>query len=678
MRSRTLRFTLVAVIAAAVSFPASAAPPRKHVIVDGSRARPVHTIPIFDEQGEQVRPEDNPAMPFSTRMTCGDCHDYDQIGMGRHFNSSSNVSKPGRLGEPWVLMDESTGTQLPLSYRDWPGTWRPGDVGMTHWDFVKQFGHHLPGGDMGEREEATPDPKARWDISGKLEINCLACHNASPDQNQSEWAIQVGRENLRWAATGSSSLGVVEFMASRLPNSYDIFVDGPNKDNSFASVPDVVYDQSRFNKKDFVFFDVTRDPPVNRCYFCHSTISGDLDAKNNYQWDPDVHMTAGLKCTDCHRNSLDHRVARGYEGEENKPEYASLTCEGCHLGKGAQGPESMGGRLGAPRPMHRGFPAIHFEKLTCTACHSGPMPKDKTGHVRTSRANRLGIHGRAQWDTQMPYILSPVFVREDNGKIGPREMIWPAFWGRLKDGKIAPIPLAQVTPIVDALREANRKAIEEAERQKAAQEAKPPEAEKPADEAKSDEAKPEEAKPEEAKPEAPEPAPSEETAPLTEAQIIAVLTQLSSQGEADGKPVYVSGGKVYQDARFGKGTLEASDHPAAQAYSWPFAHDVRPAARSLGSGGCGDCHDDKSPFFYGKVAADSPTGVGAPVEQTMAQLERLDGATLEALDGVAELRTAYIIAGVIAAILLGAALIHYGFMGLEGLFRLLVATGGKK
>src|SRR5213592_3522378 len=43
---------------------------------DGSRARPVHIIPLRDAEGAVIRPGDRPLLPFSTRQTCGaDCHD---------------------------------------------------------------------------------------------------------------------------------------------------------------------------------------------------------------------------------------------------------------------------------------------------------------------------------------------------------------------------------------------------------------------------------------------------------------------------------------------------------------------------------------------------------------------------------------------------------------------------
>ncbi len=698
------RASLSVAFLCAVAVVAVAAPPKKHVIVDGSRARPVHRIPLFDDMGQKVLSTDNPAQPFSTEMTCGDCHDYDKIAMGWHFNSTAGNTLPGRPGEPWVVADEETGTQLPVSYRGWSGTWNPADAGLTYWDFTKRFGRHMPGGDMGEREDPQLNPKARWEISGHLEINCLGCHNAANELNQSEWAVQAGRENFRWAATGASGLGIVNNMASRLPDYFD-FMNGPNRDSSWAAAPTVDYAANRFNKKGLVFFDVTDSPSVDHCYFCHSTIRADQDKNALWGSDVDVHVAAGLRCTDCHRNGLSHDIVRGYDGEQHAGNAASLTCRGCHLGdKSAQGVERMGGRLGAPRPLHKGLPPIHLEKLTCTACHSGVWPNaDKTGLVRTARANRLGIHGRAQWDTTVPYILSPVFIRQDNGVIAPHNMMYPAFWAFLKDGKLKPILPEDVKPLVVALRKEEAMAKEQAKAKEAAPaETAPAEtapAEQPAESAaekKSDsssgesdpasapEAKAEaksaegegegdkaEAKTEEAVAKEPEEAP--EIPPLTDSQIATILSRLVDKGE--GEPVYVAAGKLY---RASGGKLVASDHEAAKPYAWPVAHDVRPAAQALGSGGCTDCHSDENGFFSAQVKADAPANLGPVVTTKMYAFERLSPRFLGVLEEGVENWKIYIALVAILGVFLIFALLHYGLVGLEGLFRAFVAMGSKK
>jgi hypothetical protein len=393
-------------------------------------------LSLKDLDNRTILPTMKRAMPMSTRTTCGACHDYGVIAKGLHFNSAKATSS-GRPGEPWVLVDAATGTQLPMSNRAWPGLYKPQDVGLTPWSFTQLFGRHMPGGDMGAPDD-TSNIKARWGVSGKAEINCLTCHNASYRQDHSVWAKQMMRGNFRWAGTAASGLGEVGGMASRQPDMWDIY-QGPGPDDTgFATPPAVNYDLSLFDSKGRATLDVG-SPKDKRCLSCHSTVRAGV---SKWRSDRDVHSTAGLSCVQCHRNGISHNIVRGYPGEAGQrsdPDVASLTCAGCHLGTSGQGARAMGGRLGAPVPKHASLPPVHMKKLTCTACHSGPMPASEPTRIRTARANRMGIFGRAQWYTEAPNISEGVFAKGSDGKIGPRRMMWPAFWGRLEDGKVTPL-----------------------------------------------------------------------------------------------------------------------------------------------------------------------------------------------------------------------------------------------
>ncbi|MCK4627955.1 MAG: hypothetical protein KAT56_03065, partial [Sedimentisphaerales bacterium] len=62
-------------------------------IGDGNRSQPVHVINLLTEaeEGEEssvIAPDDEPLMPFSPRQTCGECHDYEAISQGWHFNAA--------------------------------------------------------------------------------------------------------------------------------------------------------------------------------------------------------------------------------------------------------------------------------------------------------------------------------------------------------------------------------------------------------------------------------------------------------------------------------------------------------------------------------------------------------------------------------------------------------------
>ncbi len=437
-------FVLAAAAAGQTAAPAPAPAPakdQKHLGWNGDRTVPVHLLPLRDESDELIVPTETDPRPYSARFTCGPCHDYATVRGGWHF-SALTADKSGRPGEPWLLSDPRTGTVLPLSYRAWPGSYDPDALGLTAWDFTLLFGRHLPGGGPAEPsdEEALAHPEARWNVSGKAEANCLACHNRSGRQDHSEWAKQVLRENLRWAATAAGGIGEVGGMASRLKETWDI-TDGPNlDDHEWAVAPFVTYRTVDFDSKHRYFFDIIYPPADERCLACHS-----VSPKDAAQWsaDADVHTAAGLKCADCHRNDLGHAIVRGYEGEAAETgdrSAGAFTCRGCHLGENAEGEKTVvPGRLGAPYPKHTGIPLVHFKRLSCTVCHSGPKPNEDFTRVRTSRANRLGIYGVATWSTDVPAIVEPVYQKGGDHKIGPNRLVWPAFWGKKSGKTVTPL-----------------------------------------------------------------------------------------------------------------------------------------------------------------------------------------------------------------------------------------------
>ena len=433
--------------AAQTTAPGPAEPQtRKNAAWDGNRTLPVHLLPLRDENDEPIIPTETDPLPYSARFTCGPCHNYEAIKGGWHFGAMT-AKASGRPGEPWLEFDPKTGTILPLSYRKWPGLYDPKAAGLTAWDFTLLFGRDLPGGGPAEpsEEEVLAEPKARWNVSGKAEVDCLACHNRSGRQDHSEWAKQILRENLRWAATAASGLGEVGGMASRLKETWDVY-EGPNLDDrEWAVAPSVEYKPADFDSKHRYFFDLDYQPSDDRCLVCHSVTPKDAE---RWRTDMDVHAAAGLKCTDCHRNDIRHLMIRGYEGEAREigdPSAASFTCQGCHLGEDASGAKTVvPGRLGAPYPKHTGLPLVHFKRLACTVCHSGPKPREGFTRVRTSRANRLGVYGVATWSTDLPAIIEPVYARNGGRKIAPQRLVWPAFWGRRADQTIVPLRPAEV------------------------------------------------------------------------------------------------------------------------------------------------------------------------------------------------------------------------------------------
>ena len=525
-------------------------------VADGSRSVPVHLLKIYDESDHPIRLDDKPLMPFSPKHTCRKCHDYEKIRLGWHFNAADSGVQGGRRGEPWILVDPGAATQIPLSYRNWAGTYRPADVGLSTLGFLKTFGRHLPGGGVGEKD-GDLDDYMRWQVSGPLEVNCQSCHNADAGQSQAEYGVQVLRENFRWAATASSGFAVVRGSAGEMPDSYDMYSAVPPEQSNVVP-PTVAYNASRMDGSGRVLFTVPRRMPPSQCQFCHSSRVIDQARTERWEGEEDVHIAAGMVCGDCHRNGIDHQMIRGYEGEaelRGQSHVASFTCRGCHLGSSGE-PVPLEGRRGAPRPEHLGIPPVHFEKLACTACHSGPWPDATTSAVKTSRGHALGIPKTDKADDALPQIATPVFVKGAGGTYAPHDLLWPAFWSYKRKGTLSPIAPDRIRPLVtstlsrDTTHRTGRWPV------------------------------------------------------LREGEILEILQQLRGRDSTAGDPVYVSGGIMYAIAP--EGTLARRRSAAAQPYAWPIAHDVRPKAQSLGIRGCADCHATDAPFHFGMVKIASP------------------------------------------------------------------------
>ena len=646
-----------------------------------SRSFYPHHIPLYDAQDRLIDPDDPNAGPYSPRGTCKKCHDYKVIETGYHFNAALK-GDPGRQGEPWILTDLQTGSQIPVSYRRWPGTFAPDEIGLTRFRTIAEFVRHMPGSEVGEayavhvpatgdaaetapQAPAEPDV-ARWKAAGALEIDCLMCHSGSRTYSPEAWAKQVAEFNFAWAATAALGLAKIEGTVRELPADFDPAAAPADPAAGGPRLPRVTYDRSRFDPEKKVYLDILRRPSSNSCYACHSVMLVGTDASERWTRDDDVHLAAGLSCSDCHRNGLSHHIVRGYEGEKNPSglPVTTLSCRGCHLGEeGSHEHAAMGGRLGAPRPQHKGLPPLHLEKLSCTACHSGPVPGPRPANAQTSMAHALGMAAQTRGDKDLPEIVEPVFQVDAEGVIHPYRMTWPAYWGWLDGDEITPIdPVEAFRTLRRALRirqdfraELATAALGDDEKTAllGAELAGKPEVELPGEAA------------------------AKLAAALRAKSATAFREKLGTglqalaKTRADAAPVYVSAGKVYRLDAAGQKVEVIAGHPAAAAYAWPLAHDVRPARQSLGVFGCKECHSSRSPLFYGTVTALGPAADDAPLQTRMFELMKLNPTLLAAWEQSFRVRTAFKWAGFAALGATALVLILCLMLGVNGLLNLI-------
>ncbi len=617
-----------------------------------SRAQYVHKIEIYAANGDKIDPKSPMAGAYSPMTTCAKCHDVEKISHGFHFNALGPDTKAGRKGEPWIWVNKQYGIQLPLSYRGWEGTYDPRKVGISPVGFVRQFGRHMPGAPLaGKLTENESD----WAGTGKLEASCMSCHTADKSWSLDKWSREISGGKFSHAP--GVAMGLMK-----------------------GDSDSVKYDLKKFDDEGKVFFNVTRKPLNNSCYQCHSTRRlGDFGGAK-WTHDEDVHVKAGMSCVDCHRNGIEHHTVRGYRGEIH-PTGASigtLSCVGCHEGGVEKGEGKVradetwmlkdGGRFGAPKPIHKHIPEFHFKRLSCTACHSGVLPEDKrigVGRVQTSLGHGLGTADQLRMEDILPGMVGPVLLKGEGGVYRPSRVMWPAFWGLLrKDGKITPLPpdsqlisrrnLRKTWKVRrDMRKELLKVDLSEEDLKKAlgAERYEVEEDKYTVDEAKAVNAVKLKLAHEEFKDR------------LKKA--LGFLDPKYKTVHEDAVTVYVSGGRVWR--LDDEGELEEFEHEAAKPYSWPIAHDVRPARLALGARGCADCHHENSGLFYTNLTALGPAPDPDPRSVKLTELNGLDDELMAAWDMAFETHNLfkYVLFGLTA--LLGSVVFLYFLKAIAGL-----------
>ncbi len=523
---------------------------------DGSKFNHIHLLKLYDYNGNAIDPADPFAQPFSTRKTCAtECHSYEKISKGFHFNFHDTTLESSTQTEPWIYTDPTTLSVIPLSYRKNKGSFSPDDVKLSPMDFLFRFGPYYAGGDISEEDSLQyPENYFRWMVSGKLEINCLLCHSKSPNYDRAEYAANIRKKNFKWAATASSKFAEFKGNASRMPDNYDPynFTTIQSIDQRAPIVPNLKYKKTEFDSENKVYFNITKKIPNENCYYCHSTKIVSPNKSIRLENEEDVHIKAGLLCVDCHSNEIDHnmnkgRLTKGFNTASAK------TCESCHI-KNEEDNNQLTGKFGAPVPEHAGIPPVHFEKLACTVCHSGNLLSKETNFVKTSRNHFLGMHGTNKAPDVFPHIQTNILSESSSEKIEPRNLIWPSFWADNYENKISPLPVKFVEKTIrpmlglDSLTNFGKW-------------------------------------------------PS-----VSDSIVISVLDSLKNFKIVKGIPVFVSGGKIFtvKNKR-----LKSANNPLELSYSWKKAHNVRPASQALGVNGCTDCHSLSSPFFNGNINIES-------------------------------------------------------------------------
>ncbi|MFO7570220.1 MAG: multiheme c-type cytochrome [Smithellaceae bacterium] len=471
---------------------------------------------LRNEQGDRITATLNSVDPYSPKKTCGGCHNYSVITSGYHFQQGFDVMKDGYdARKPWLLSPGMFGNWLPataaarlasksnntplrmdLSTYDWIGA---GKHSSAHQVKASSCGSCHPGGGpmeygrdargradlkktliQGEVAGAgqldgdyssrfTPDGMSRFRQSGVVEADCLICH--LPGYRMDDRNGQLYKRNYRWAATAGAGLGEVKGAVFTYSNP----AAGPGHPDFSAGTwnlsqrPVVHYnwpDRGRFTADgQFKGHLIRKNVQSKNCLQCHA----EGEAKNTgTSFDPahDVHVRAGMRCTDCHpligRNQarrLSHQIAKGKSMTNHVRDdldgVGMRTCVSCHS-EGTYRLTRQGGTKQAKNPLETHARRLegatfHTYIISCNSCHSNAQPLRAMTVLDMSTGLEYGytadnFDGVSRPDDYLKPATKPWLPWQTREKkylaAVPKHMQW--FGEKMSNGEIRPIPLHQV------------------------------------------------------------------------------------------------------------------------------------------------------------------------------------------------------------------------------------------
>ncbi|MBU2515703.1 hypothetical protein KJ966_30670 [bacterium] len=525
----------------------------------------------------------NSDQPYSTRQTCGECHDYDQISNGYHFQMGhgdieDNYSKT----KPWALSPGMTGKFCIFSYRQLAKktNFHPDEIDLTSFQFISDqevdqsqvetsCAECHPGGGLlefdrkGNRYDLylaanpslanQPDGdyfKSQWDRTGVIEVDCFFCHLSG--YNKEKRNTQLSLLNFKWASVAASGIGQV----------YGSVRMGEN--------PKVEYNRRLFNNDGSVALALEHRPTSENCLLCHKSI--DM-AKRGTLWDDkqnaDVHKIAGMTCVDCHFSNLDHNLAKGDENissVRDDLDNTMMSCEECHTL----------GHMGAPLPKHIGIRGDHLNSIDCTTCHIPTTPRSAAATIvmtngdiiRYPRPTASNIGQQGKW---LPGYERNQSRDKENNRIRPVNYVLPVlFTNQDEDGIHYPLFPKEIRNVYDKFK----------------------------NKLEGNSNNPLRTKPDE---------------------ITWMLANLS-RALADNKRFetinlfYHKEGLVYSLDTNNELETEVDMSWVGKTEGYSISHNVAPARYALGSGGCDDCHTANSAIFTDIHSKETVGLEGIPVQ----------------------------------------------------------------
>ncbi|THB74994.1 MAG: hypothetical protein D3926_20940 [Desulfobacteraceae bacterium] len=545
------------------------------------------------DQGMIINPitGENAHQPFSTRQTCGTCHDYDRITRGYHFDMGWSGAGDDRFKDtdtPWLLSHGLTGNLTPVGFFQLAKKQNhcPEAIDLTAFDFVARVPKAFkgfqkpgcaachPGGGMLEFDRnglrydrhLAKNPglaltldgdyyQSQWDKTGVIEADCLICHSR---RYQLQTRIkQIKALNFKWAGTAAAGIGQV---SGRVIN---------------GDTPRVTYNLRCFNQDGtFILPDMVPKPTADNCLICHATI--DM-SKRGTSWgdplNPDVHHLAGLTCIDCHEGNIDHNFTKGNamaNRVRDDLDHSMRSCRDCH----------ETGYKGAARMQHRVIRRDHLDKLSCEACHIPELNRSAIGamYLNTGSFGKHGQINAKRFGSYQPW--KPAYVRRKKDADG-KQRITPVnpmyaclFTNQDTRGRYVPLFLSEVKEAFTRCRD--RLSLRDHEW-------------------------------------------DFHQGPDIHLMLNTLKAQLSRNPRFDQPaPCYHNAGTLFTLDDNGSLKHRVDTSWVTRLPYFSISHNVAPKEKALGASGCSDCHSTDAHMFNGLVVTDYFGDQGRPRFMTMA------------------------------------------------------------
>jgi len=537
-------------------------------------------------------------IPYSPKRTCGECHNYEQITRGYHFQQGRTdgpgnivISDSFDIKYRWNLSNGMYGKHLPIYFDmtqlakksnkspseiDKSSFWYVENCGICHpgggWgeydrkgilyynEENKKFGYEISGdqpeidGDYTQISMGNLKYGAPWDQSGLNEADCLMCH----------------LKGYRWTERGATLRGrffkfgpTVGAGWANIKVSQDIFKN--------LKVDELEVD---YNKKDVADFEnlqihILKSTPDDNCLFCHEISDG---KKRGLKWsiETDIHKAKNLECISCHPSDNEHNFAKGNSLNQtvrDDLDNTMNTCEDCHYKRKDKK---------APRYKHP-FSPRHMKIIACQTCHI-PYLLNPADLVYDHSSGETIIYNTTRFLSNNPIDpkkslseINPLIwypsLKMERGKIIPVNSIIPIYWGDLdeKTNEVKPIYLWKIRDLKKPIiKDENGDGIPE----------------------------------------------------INNYEEIKAFLKILKGNDRFGnpiakQPVLIKGEFLYRLDK--RGELEKIKHETAQLINLSISHNVVSGNQVIGSRGCRDCHSKDSKFFLRKILIDPYDEKGRPI-----------------------------------------------------------------